>query len=150
MLKDMSGINITDLSDNEQINREVDRLVDIGINKFISRFNVTIVDAPEPVVEIDPEYGVDKEFLDVPVLYETRGKPLERKTFRELASIIKKHDRIYFRYILNQEEGPDHKGFELSTKISYENLTCFFKKLGFYYISIFGARGDPTYDCVAI
>jgi hypothetical protein len=125
----MSDINITDLSDNEQINREVDRLVEIGINKFISRFNVTIVDAPEPVVEIDPEYGVDKEFLDLPVLHETRGKPLERKTFRELASIIKKHDRIYYRNNSNQEEGPDHNGFELNRKISHENLTCFFKSL---------------------
>ena len=145
----MSGINITDLSDNEQINREVDRLVDIGINKFISRFNVTIVDAPEPVVEIDPEYGVDKEFLDLPVLHETRGKPLERKTFRELASIIKKHDRIYYRNNSNQEEGPDHNGFELNRKISHENLTCFFKKLG-YRITLFGARRDPTYNCVSI
>ena len=145
----MSDINITDLSDKEQIDREVDRLVDIGINKFISRFNVTIVDRPEPVVEIDPEYGVDKEFLDVPVLYETRGKPLERKTFRELASIIKKHDRIYYRNNSNQEEGPDHKGFELNRKITHENLTCFFKKLG-YRTTTFGARGDPTYNCVAI
>jgi hypothetical protein len=141
--------DITDLSDKEQIDREVNRLVNIGINKFINRFNVTIVDTPEPVVEIDPEYGVDKEFLDVPVLYETRGKPLERKTFRELARIIKKHDRIYYRNNSNQEEGPDHKGFELNRKITHENLKAFFKKLG-YRTTTFGARGDPTYNCVAI
>ncbi len=51
--------DITDLSDKEQIDTEVDRLVDIGINKFINRFNVTIVDTPEPVVEIDPEYDME-------------------------------------------------------------------------------------------
>ncbi len=143
-------MNEIDFSDKEQLNREIDRLVDAHINKLITHLNINIVDKPEPVVEIDPEYEVDKEFLDIPVLYETRGKPLERKTFRELAPIIKKNDRIYYRNNSNQKDGPDHNGFELNNKINFQNLTNFFKKRGFYYINIFGSREDPTYTCVFI
>ena len=141
--------NEIDFSDKEQLDREIDRLVDIGINKMITQLNVNIVDKPEPVVEIDPEYGVDKEFLDTPVLYKKPGKTVERMTFRELASIVKTFDCIYYRNNLNQQDGPDHNGIELNHKINYQNLKIFFKKLGFR-ISVFGLREDPTYDCVII
>ena len=116
---------------------EIKKIVVQKMNHLLNNHDIP-VNITDNENDIDLEYGVDKEFLNTEVLYETYDKPIERKTFRELIGVFKRNDRVHYK--------SDHNGL-----FDCDKIDNFLKKNSKHYIStMFGSREFKNHTVIVI